>query len=152
MTGHDWRGRTRTAEELLELIESRLRDKGPCEEIVDSAEELLDLIWKFNAQLIGNDGIRAVFIRTYKLSGAALPLLQKVKVAKNRIDFAELRLYASEIQCDAVEIVDTILELAMVVIQIISEMTGEAMTAPMLQRLKHYSGPAERISGNGSPE
>ncbi|MBI2863591.1 MAG: hypothetical protein HYX94_03410 [Chloroflexi bacterium] len=132
MPTSDWRAEHPA---LIQVLKGRLHGKTNCPELIDSFEVFVSSVWKFTALLLGEGGAKAVAGRSIQLTAANAPLLKWIQVRQGAVDFAELRAQPPE-SCRPPELMDAFLRLSVRIFQTLAELSGDAITGPLLSRLK----------------
>ncbi len=138
MQSHDWQSEQPT---LVRILQVRLGNKETCIDVVNGYEELMQAIWTFTSRLLGDNGTRAVLVRSLQLAVKDAPLLQNVKVHEDEIDLSGLRARAQEPDCNPPKMLDALLGFAAVIFETLADLTGSTITKPLL----NYIGEAGSI-------
>lgn len=121
---------------LVKLLKEGLGNRNSCPDVISGYEEVMRPTWSFMAQLLGDDGTRAVVERSVKLATAKVPLLAFIKVSEKGVVFSGLQERITEEDCSAPEILDALAMLAVWIFRILSDLTGNSITEPLLIHLK----------------
>ncbi len=131
MTTHGWQAEHAA---LREILEKRLGDKESCLEMLEVYDELMRTLWTFVSRLLGDGGTEAVLNRSIRLASTEAPLLRGIHVSGRQVDFGQFReLFAAD--CGTSELNHAFLQLGEAVLQTLSGLTGDVVTAPLLKHL-----------------
>lgn len=135
MAATDWQAENPA---LIQTLTDRLGGKGSCLDLIRAFEGITSSIWTFIARLLGAAGTQAVMARSVKLAASGAPLLERVQVREGAVDFSEFRDHAVE-GCNPAEVLDALLRLGIVIFQTLSELSGDAVTRPLLSHLQEQA-------------
>ncbi len=124
--------------ELVKVLKERLGSKQTCLEAIDAYEEVLRSIWDFAARLTSDKGARALLSRSVQLAAQDAPLVQEISIGENGVDLATFRNRVSKSGLGAPEVVDALTHLGVAIFHSFSEVTGDALTVPLLSELKGH--------------
>ncbi|MBI2954593.1 MAG: hypothetical protein HYY30_09790 [Chloroflexi bacterium] len=122
--------------QLLKVLKRRLGHKDTCLDVIADYEKLVRSIWGFTDRLLGDVGASAVLTRAVELAARDVPLLRTVHVSEQGVHFNEFRDHVTMSGCTKPEVLDALLRLGVMIFQILSELTGEAVTEPLLHELE----------------
>lgn len=133
MPASDWK-----AEQvrLAKLLRDRLGSKDTCLDVLDDFEELVRSIWGFTAQLLGDSGTKAIWVRAIHLARYDVPLLLAVQIHDRGVNFDGFRAHIVKVGCNTPDVLDALLRLGMMVFQTLSSLAGDAITGPLLDHLE----------------
>ncbi len=135
MKSNDWEAEY---PELVRMLKARLGNKQTCLEALDAYEEVLRAIWDFAARLTSDKGARALLSRSVQLAGQDAPLVQEISIGEKGVDLAALRSRVSKAGLETPEVVDALTHLGVAIFHSFAEVTGDALTVPLLCQLKGY--------------
>ncbi|MBI2954986.1 MAG: hypothetical protein HYY30_11770 [Chloroflexi bacterium] len=120
----------------ISVLRAKLENIGDCTDLIDSYADVMNSIWNFTAHLIGDGGASAVVSRSVRVAARQVPIAGLAIVGHDGIDFSRFRAEALSKGCTTVEMLDGFIHLGATVFQTLQELTGDAITGPLLKRLQ----------------
>lgn len=121
---------------VADVLRRRLNAGETCPDVIDCCEALLRSIFAFVARLLGTGGARAVVARSIQVATRQASLLSSVRVREDGPDLAELRERLARADHDPSEVEGALIRLGLQIFQTLSDLTGDAVTVPLLRHLE----------------
>ncbi len=131
-------GRTfpKDPERVASALRSRLAAYQTCPELLDASEALLRLVLWSSAQLLGEEGARAVLLRSIRSAASRAPIATTIRVTEHGVDLGEMRALFPGPECDSDGVLGVVTEVGVAVFGTLEQLTGGVISEPLLQRIE----------------
>ncbi|MCL5962389.1 MAG: hypothetical protein M1358_24270 [Chloroflexi bacterium] len=128
LNGEDWN--------IGDLLRSRFEGRESCADVIESFEVLMSSIWDYLSRFLTVRGTRAIVEHSAKLAGRKAPMVNRLRIGDEGIDFGDLLVFVEQEGCDRPQVVNALLRLSARVFWVLEDLTGDALRGPLLQHLR----------------